>query len=62
MGRLSEFRVRMTDRANALTGIVSVLAETPTIALVRGAMLAMEQDAANFEVFPTYRHFAPRHR
>lgn len=55
MSALREFKVRLSGGANALTNIMSVVAETPTIALVRGATLALELGAADFEVFPAFR-------
>jgi hypothetical protein len=55
MGRLREFRVRLVDRATALPKVMSLLAETHTIAIYRAATLALEVGASEFEVFAALR-------
>ena len=52
---LREFKVMLVGAENAPDRPVSVLAHTPTIALYRGAVIAMDCDARDFEIVPGKR-------
>ena len=52
MGALLEFRVMLVGAKNAPQCPISILAQTPTIALYRGAIIAMDCDARDFDVVP----------
>jgi hypothetical protein len=55
MDGLLEFRVVLVGAENAPKRSISVLAHTSTIALYRGAEVAMECDARDFEIVPCKR-------
>jgi hypothetical protein len=55
MDRMREFRLTMVGAENAPRLPISVLAATPTIALLRGAALAMDYGAREFWVNPGKR-------
>lgn len=55
MDGLLEFRVVMTGAETASERPISVLAYTPAIALYRGAEIAMDCNAGDFEIVPGRR-------
>jgi|GEM_PF-3208707 hypothetical protein len=59
MARLREFRLTMVGAQNAPLRPISMLAATPTIALIQGATLAMDFGARDFRVDPARRAQSP---
>jgi hypothetical protein len=55
MERLREFRLVLVGAENAPARPISVLAASPTIALIQGATLAMDYGAHDFSVYPGKR-------
>ena len=47
---MQHFRIRLLDRAGRLIQVISALAETDTIALIRAATLAAQTGAWGYEV------------
>jgi hypothetical protein len=59
---MQEFHFRFFDQAGRPIQVISALAETETIALVRAAHLANETGAADFEIEPLRRDVPLRSR
>jgi hypothetical protein len=47
---MQHFRIRLLDPAGRLIQVISALAETDTIALIRAATLASQTGASGYEV------------
>jgi hypothetical protein len=58
MNRLREFRLILIGADNAPARPISVLAATPTIALIQGATLAIHYGARDFTILPVNRKMA----
>lgn len=56
MGRLKAFQVELVGYLKSPSNPISVLAETPTIAMLRGAVIALDVGAAHFKIGPA-RHY-----